>query len=42
MNALQDYIGEDRLNTALGKYIRKVAFQGPPYTTSFKEALGEF
>ncbi len=36
MNALQDYIGEDRLNTALGKYIRKVAFQEPPFTTSLE------
>jgi ABC-2 type transport system permease protein len=36
MNALQDYIGEDQLNTALGKYIRKVAFQEPPFTTSLE------
>lgn len=32
--ALRDYIGEDRLNAALARYIAKVAFQGPPYTTS--------
>jgi ABC-2 type transport system permease protein len=36
MNALEDYIGEDRLNTALRKYIRKVAFQEPPFTTSLE------
>jgi ABC-2 type transport system permease protein len=36
MNALQDYIGEDRLNTALGKYIQKAAFQEPPFTTSLE------
>ncbi len=36
MNALQDYIGEDQLNTALRKYIRKVAFQEPPFTTSLE------
>jgi len=36
MNALQDYIGEDNLNTVIRKYIEKVAFQGPPYTTSLE------
>jgi len=36
MNALQDYIGEDNLNAALRKYINKVAFQEPPYTTSLE------
>jgi ABC-2 type transport system permease protein len=32
--ALSDYIGEKKLNKALGKYVNKVAFQEPPYTTS--------
>jgi len=36
MNALQDYIGEDNLNTALRQYIGKIAFQEPPYTTSLE------
>jgi hypothetical protein len=34
MYALKDYIGEDSLNAALAKYIKKVGFQEPPYTTS--------
>jgi len=34
MYALKDYIGEDTLNAALAKYIKKVAFQEPPYTNS--------
>ncbi len=34
MYALRDYIGEDSLNAALAKYIRKVAYQEPPYTNS--------
>jgi ABC-2 type transport system permease protein len=34
MYALRDYIGEDSLNAALRKYIKKVAFQNAPYTTS--------
>jgi ABC-2 type transport system permease protein len=34
MYALKDYIGEDSLNAALAKYIKKVAYQEPPYTTS--------
>jgi ABC-2 type transport system permease protein len=34
MYALRDYIGEDSLNAALARYIRKVAFQEPPYTNS--------
>jgi len=41
MYALQDYIGEDNVNRALAAYIRKVAFQDPPYTTS-RELLAEF
>ncbi|MBL6647956.1 MAG: hypothetical protein ISP57_03475 [Flavobacteriaceae bacterium] len=32
--ALSDYIGEKTLNKALSKYVKKVAFQEPPYTTS--------
>ncbi len=36
MYALQDYIGEDSLNAALRKYIQKVAYQKPPYTTSLE------
>ncbi|GAA4975498.1 M1 family aminopeptidase [Algibacter aquimarinus] len=32
--ALSDYIGEDVLNGALKKYVEKVQFQYPPYTTS--------
>jgi ABC-2 type transport system permease protein len=38
MYALQDYIGEDRVNRALAKYIRSVGYQEPPYTNS-KEFL---
>ena len=32
MYALKDYLGEDTLNAALARYIRKTAFQDPPYT----------
>ncbi len=32
--ALSDYIGEENLNGALKKYVEKVQFQEPPYTTS--------
>ncbi|MFY0605024.1 MAG: hypothetical protein JXQ93_13915 [Flavobacteriaceae bacterium] len=32
--ALSDYIGEKKLNNALKKYVEKVKFQEPPYTTS--------
>ncbi len=32
--ALSDYIGEKKLNESLKKYVNKVAFQEPPYTTS--------
>ncbi|WP_299052336.1 M1 family aminopeptidase [uncultured Polaribacter sp.] len=32
--ALSDYIGEEKLNGALKKYVEKVAFQEAPYTTS--------
>jgi ABC-2 type transport system permease protein len=36
MYALQDYIGEDAVNTALSKYVKKVKFQEPPYTNSIE------
>ncbi len=36
MYALKDYIGEDSLNAALAKYIKKVAYQEPPYTNSIE------
>lgn len=43
MYALKDYIGEERLNAALRKYLDKVKFQEAPYTTSidFVEAMRE-
>ncbi len=41
MYALQDAIGEDAVNRALAAYIKKVAYQEPPYTTS-RELLAEF
>jgi aminopeptidase N len=41
MYALQDAIGEDAVNRALAAYIRKVAYQEPPYTIS-RELLAEF
>jgi ABC-2 type transport system permease protein len=34
--ALSDYIGEENLNNALKKYLEKVQFQEPPYTTSIE------
>jgi ABC-2 type transport system permease protein len=34
MYALRDYIGEDRVNAALAKFIRDNAFQQPPYATA--------
>jgi hypothetical protein len=40
MYALQDAIGEDAVNRALASYIKKVAYQEPPYTTS-RELLAE-
>ena len=33
---MSDYIGEDKLNDALKKYVEKVKFQEPPYTTSIE------
>ena len=41
MYALQDAIGEDAVNRALAAYIKKVAYQEPPYTTS-RELLAEY
>jgi ABC-type transport system involved in multi-copper enzyme maturation permease subunit len=34
--ALRDYIGEDRLNSALRAFLDRVKFQQPPYTTSLE------
>lgn len=36
MYAMSDYIGESTLNGALKKYVEKVQFQEPPYTTSIE------
>lgn len=36
MYALKDYIGEDSLNAALASYIKKVAYQEPPFTNSIE------
>jgi len=41
MYALQDYIGEETVNRALAAYVAKVAYKGPPYTTS-RDLLAEF
>ena len=43
MYALREYIGEEALNRALAGYVKRVAFQDPPYTTSLElvEALRE-
>ena len=41
MYALQDAIGEDNVNRALATYIKKVAYQEPPYTIS-RELIAEF
>src|SRR5499426_1470515 len=43
MYALKDYIGEERLNAALRKYVDMVKFQEAPYTTSidFVDAMRE-
>jgi hypothetical protein len=32
--ALQDYIGEDKVNQVLRDYVKDVAFQNPPYTNA--------
>ncbi|MGH8145129.1 MAG: ABC transporter permease/M1 family aminopeptidase [Rhodanobacteraceae bacterium] len=34
MYALQDYIGEDKVNTAVREWLDQVKFQQPPYTTT--------
>jgi ABC-2 type transport system permease protein len=34
--ALSDYIGEEKLNGALKRFVEKVRFQEPPYTTSIE------
>ena len=34
MYALQDYIGEDRVNQALAALVKDYAFKGPPYPTT--------
>lgn len=34
--ALSDYLGEDTLNAALKRYVDKVKFQNPPYTTTIE------
>jgi ABC-2 type transport system permease protein len=36
MYALKDYIGEDSVNSALKRYIKKVGFQSAPYTTAIE------
>jgi aminopeptidase N len=34
MYALQDYIGEDKVNQALAEFVKAFAFKGPPYPVS--------
>lgn len=34
--AMSDYLGEEKMNNAIKKYIEKVKFQEPPYTTSIE------
>ncbi|HUI85315.1 MAG TPA: M1 family aminopeptidase [Candidatus Binatia bacterium] len=34
MYALQDYIGEDKVNEAIRGFLKQYAFKGPPYPTS--------
>lgn len=41
MYALRDYIGEERVNRALSKFLHDHAFEGPPYTTA-TELVGYF
>jgi aminopeptidase N len=36
MYALRDYIGEEKLNAALEKYVQDVAYQEAPFTTSLE------
>jgi len=41
MYAFQDAIGEENVNRALASYIRKFAYQEPPYTTA-RDLIAEF
>lgn len=41
MYALQDYLGEAEVNRVLGEYVKKVAFQAPPFTHA-RELVDEF
>jgi len=34
MYALQDYIGEDKVNQALAAFVKEFSFKGPPYPTA--------
>jgi len=34
MYAIQDYIGEDKVNQALAEFVKAFAFKGPPYPVS--------
>ncbi len=34
MYALQDYVGEDKVNQAIRAFLKQYAFKGPPYPTS--------
>jgi aminopeptidase N len=36
MYALRDYIGEERFNAALHRFVKATAYQGPPYTNSLE------
>ena len=36
MYALQDYIGEDKVNEAIREFLKAHAFKGPPYPTSLE------
>jgi hypothetical protein len=36
MYALQDYLGEEKLNGAIAEYLRSAAYQDPPYTNSLE------
>ena len=36
MYALEDYLGEEKLNHAIAEYLRSVAYQDPPYTNSLE------
>jgi ABC-2 type transport system permease protein len=34
--ALSDYLGEEKLNNTISEYVKNVAFQDPPYTTTIE------